>query len=335
MVLRKQGSTNDDRGYLGRMRRHRITSFLLLAFGIAWAIAGIGWLLGVRGSEHGGYIVVAALCMFGPAIAAVIQQRLIDRESWDGLGLRFRDTRWKVFAWTAVLGMVLIPTVLLVMYLIGNVGGWDAIGRVSITSEQLIRSIGDITAAQGLPLPEGQLKLLTSIPAVALLVVLQLVALLSALTINVPFMLGEELGWRGYLWQRTAHWSGLRRVLFTGVVWGVWHAPLILMGHNYPGYPIIGIGMMTILCLLFALLFDWTRTRSGSVWSSVLLHGLINGSAGGGALFAWGGHPLVASPVGVAGFIAFALSGMLLPALDGPYRTAFLHRRPTPADRGS
>ncbi|MCW5898677.1 MAG: CPBP family intramembrane metalloprotease [Flavobacteriales bacterium] len=309
------------------MRRHRIASFLLLAFGISWALVGVGWILGARHAGHPFYGVVAAVCMFGPAIAAIIQQRLIDRDSWEGLGSRFRDTRWKMLAWTALLGMLLVPTVLLVIHLLGNMGGWDAIGRVSMTSERLVRSIQDIAAAQGVPVPEGQLKLLTSVPAAMVLVILQLVALLGALTFNVPFMLGEELGWRGYLWQRTAHWSGSRRVLFTGVAWGLWHAPLILMGHNYPSAPWSGVGMMVVLCVLFALFFDWSRTRSGSVWSSVLLHGLINGSAGGFVLFAGGGHPLVATPVGVAGFIAFALLGGALLLLDRDYRSCLLATR--------
>jgi hypothetical protein len=43
------------------------------------------------------------------------------------------------------------------------------------------------------------------------------------------------------------------------------------------------------------------------VWAAVLLHGVINGSAGAFTLFAKGGHPLVASPVGIAGLLAIAL----------------------------
>ena len=135
---------------------------------------------------------------------------------------------------------------------------------------------------------------------------------------------GEELGWRGYLFHRLRERSGLQRVLFTGPVWGLWHAPLIAVGHNYPGYPVAGIGAMMVFCTALALLFDWTRFRSGSIWSSGLLHGIINGSAGVLALFLGGGHILVGSPAGLSGVLAGLLLGAVILTLDGTYRRAFL-----------
>ncbi|HNF99521.1 MAG TPA: hypothetical protein PK493_19635, partial [Pseudomonadota bacterium] len=54
-------------------------TFLLLAFGISWTVVAVGWLLGVHAVTDPGYVVVAALCMLGPATAAVITHRLIER----------------------------------------------------------------------------------------------------------------------------------------------------------------------------------------------------------------------------------------------------------------
>jgi hypothetical protein len=65
--------------------------------------------------------------------------------------------------------------------------------------------------------------------------------------------------------------------------------------------------MMVVFCLLLAFVFDRVRVAARSVWAPVLLHGLINGSAGSFALFVMGGHPLVASPAGLAGFLAIAV----------------------------
>jgi membrane protease YdiL (CAAX protease family) len=95
---------------------------------------------------------------------------------------------------------------------------------------------------------------------------------------------------------------------------------LIAVGHNYPGHPIAGIPLMMVFCLLLALLFDWSRVRSGSVWAPVLLHGLINGSAGLFAYFAYDGHWLMASPLGVSGFMAIGLVGLSVLLLDPSYR---------------
>lgn len=305
-----------------------IGGYLAMAFGFTWVIAGVGAWSGITASSGLSYLLLAGTCMFGPAIAAIIQQRLFDKAPWSGLGLPLKGTRWSIVALTALVGMAMVPTALLTLHVFGQLAGFEAFGRVSITSERIVVSLTELLQKAGQPEAiAGQLRMLEGIPAGVVLLVALLGALLAAVTINLPFMLGEELGWRGYLWQRTEHWSGMRRVGFTGVVWGLWHAPLIAMGHNYPDHPIAGIGMMTLFCVLLALLFDWTRTRSRSIWSSCLLHGVINGSAGAMALFAWGGHPLVGSLVGVAGFVAFALLGALILLFDARYRAEFMAPR--------
>jgi hypothetical protein len=69
-----------------------------------------------------------------------------------------------------------------------------------------------------------------------------------------------------------------------------------------------------------ALLFNWTRTRSWTIWSSCLLHGVINGSAGATVLFMWAGHPLVGSVAAVAGVNAIVLlSGAAVRWALSPY----------------
>lgn len=309
------------------MMDKRMVSFLGMAFGFTWAFVIIGYLLGVRDVSHMGYTILAALCMLGPAGAAVIQQRVLDRSAWSGLGLPLKGTHWGVVAMTAVLGMSIVPLFFLVQHVLGSNFGTDAFGAVSITTERMVLSIEELLAATGQAgLVEGRFGFLRDTPAGLVLLAGLGAALLSAFTFNLPFMLGEELGWRGYLWQRTAHWSGLRRVMFTGTVWGLWHAPLIAMGHNYPDHRVAGIGMMVLFCLLLSLLFDWTRTRSGSIWSACILHGLINGTAGLSALFAYGGHALVGSLVGVSGFVTCAVLALLVLLFDARYRATFFSR---------
>jgi len=311
--------------YFSSTMDKRIISFLGLAFGFTWAIVAVGFSLGVRDVSHPAYVVLGALCMLGPAGAALVQQRLLDHAPWSGLGLPLKGTRWGIVTITALLGMCIVPGYFLMQHVLGSVLGVETFGQVSITTERMTISIAELFAAMGQEgAASGAFGFLSDLPGGLVLLIVLFIALFSALTFNLPFMLGEELGWRGYLWQRTAHWSGMRRVGFTGVVWGLWHAPLIAMGHNYPDHRVAGIGMMVLFCLLLSVLFDWTRTRSGSIWSACILHGLINGTAGVTILFAYGGHALVASVVGLSGLVTIALLAALILLFDKRYHAGFL-----------
>lgn len=298
----------------------RILSFLAIAFGSTWCIAGIGAAFGIRASSGMAYTALAASCMLMPALSAIVQQRVIERQPWSGLGLGFKTVRvWKL-VYTALLGCAIMPLTLLACYVFGDAFGIASFGHVSLTSERLVTSIQALLAEGGAAaLPAAAVDRLLHIPVAVVFVGGLLGAVIAACTVNLPFMLGEELGWRGYLYQATAQWSVLQRVLFTGVVWGLWHAPLIAIGHNYPGHPIAGIGLMLVFCSLLAFLFDWSRTRVKAVWGPCVLHGIINGSAGLFTLFAWDGHVLVASPAGAAGFVGIGMLALLIAVLDRRY----------------
>lgn len=309
------------------MEKQRIIRFSAIAYGYSWLVAGIGWLMGVTTEALIPYMVLAGLCMLGPAIAAIIMQRKVDRMPWAGLGLRIQGTDLRVLLLTAAMGMLLVPLFLLIQHVLGDQFGIAAFGHSTVSDERLSTALAELKESFGAGEKSDQ-SVLLGLPAWAVLLIIQFAALLSSFSLNLIFMLGEELGWRGYLYQITRNWSGMRRIALIGVLWGLWHAPLIAMGHNYPGYPIIGIGLMVIFCLLAALLFDWTRARSGSIWSSAMLHGLINGTAVGSMLFAWGGHALVASIVGVGGFITMAVFIVIIIAFDRSYRSMLFAAQP-------
>ena len=62
-------------------------TYLLVAFGFSWIVAGVGAVLGVRADSGLSYVLVAGLCMFGPAIGAIVQHRLIAQGTWAELGV--------------------------------------------------------------------------------------------------------------------------------------------------------------------------------------------------------------------------------------------------------
>jgi membrane protease YdiL (CAAX protease family) len=146
--------------------------------------------------------------------------------------------------------------------------------------------------------------------SVQVLVLLQLLAVLLAPVLNAVFAFGEELGWRGYLLPRLLPLGQWPALLVSGVIWGLWHAPVILLGYNYPAHPVPGVLMMVGLCVILGILFGWTRLATGSIWPAVIAHGALNGSAATTLLFAKAGTSFDAIHAGITGW-----TGWILPVL--------------------
>lgn len=92
------------------------------------------------------------------------------------------------------------------------------------------------------------------------------------------FSLSEEWAWRGYLEPRFTSLGlpDLRRHLIVGVLWAVWHFPLIL-STDYTSVSLgIFLPLFVIDVILMAIVFGQIRKASGSVWPLVLLHGMGN-----------------------------------------------------------
>ena len=118
----------------------------------------------------------------------------------------------------------------------------------------------------------------------------------SALTIgaliNSLFTFGEEFGWRAYLLPKLLPVGRRRATLLVGVVWGVWHWPIIAMGYNYgfeyPGSPWLGLLAMVWFTVLVGTFLAWVTIRGESVWPAVLGHAVINAIGRIGLLFVQG-----------------------------------------------
>jgi len=118
--------------------------------------------------------------------------------------------------------------------------------------------------------------------------------IISALTIapfiNMFFAFGEELGWRGLLFPALCEkYSTKKSIVISGLIWGLWHAPIIIIGHNYGtnywGYPIMGIVAMSVFCVFFGSFLSYITLKTQSVWPASIAHGAINAIAGVGIYF--------------------------------------------------
>lgn len=107
-------------------------------------------------------------------------------------------------------------------------------------------------------------------------------------------------------------------LLVNGFIWGIWHAPLIVIGHNYGsnyfGYPVLGILAMCLFCIFIGAILSYFTVRSKSVWPAVLAHGGINGFANISFLFHTGTvNPFIGPlPTGIIGGIAFIFTAVVI-----------------------
>jgi uncharacterized protein len=90
--------------------------------------------------------------------------------------------------------------------------------------------------------------------------------------------LGEEIGWRGFLFPALLKLGGpVSAILISGVIWALWHYPGIL-GSNYnSGGPAwVALVCFTWMVISGAAIFGWLRVKSGSVWPAAIAHGSHN-----------------------------------------------------------
>jgi pimeloyl-ACP methyl ester carboxylesterase len=92
------------------------------------------------------------------------------------------------------------------------------------------------------------------------------------------FTFGEEYGWRGYLLPRLLPLGEIRASVLIGVIWGVWHLPLLLAGLNYPGVNIVlAIIVFTFVTVALSFTYTWFYVASsGSVLVVAVFHASTN-----------------------------------------------------------
>jgi membrane protease YdiL (CAAX protease family) len=280
-------------------RRNKVVLFLILAFGLSWLIAGVFYALGGRLGTPVATLVLL-LYMFMPMTSAIIVQKAIYREPLRGpLGISFRPNRWFLVAWLtppiaalATIGVsVLLPGV---SYSPDMAGFFDRFAS-SLTPQQLAEMKSQLAA---LPINLIWISLAE--------------ALVFGITINAVAAFGEELGWRGLLQRELSHLGFWRSSALIGVIWGLWHAPIIIQGYNYPQHPLVGVAMMTVFTLLLSPIFVYVRLKARSVIAAAVIHGTLNGSAGIPLLVIAGGSDLTVGITGLAGFIVLALINLAI-----------------------
>jgi membrane protease YdiL (CAAX protease family) len=122
-------------------------------------------------------------------------------------------------------------------------------------------------------LPQLQLQ---TLPNSVILASIALNTILIGPFLGLIISFGEEYGWRGYLQSALLPLGKIKAILLLGVIWGVWHWPIIWMGYNYPGQPILGSLVMTLYTIALAFVLGYAVLKTKGIWLAAFLHALNN-----------------------------------------------------------
>lgn len=143
-----------------------------------------------------------------------------------------------------------------------------------------------------------------------------IIGLVANLTFPIIMMLGEEYGWRPYLFQKLLPLGFWKANIITGVIWGLWHAPVILMGYNYGLFTGAGVLLFTLVTILMGTIFNYLYVRGNSVILTSVGHGWFNGLIPSVILLTgFMGKETIIAPIGLIGIgimFVFVLLGAKL-----------------------
>ena len=230
----------------------RLAVFLLLSFGLTYLmffiyIANFGWTI-----DSKWYGVMASCAMLCPTIANVLT-RLITKEGFENSLFAFKPggkMKYVLIAFLVPFVSDILKFIITAIFILPS-GTIDKVFQKENITDFLCNTL-----------------------------------YLFAVTVSVVLPgFGEEFGWRGYLTPKLEKLMSLPSALVvSGIIWGLWHAPIIACGHNfgtdYSGYPWTGIGMMCIFCICTGVYLTAITKATGSTIFAGLAHMAINNIGG-------------------------------------------------------
>ena len=278
------------------INRKGIFSFLLITFGITYLMEGILILSGFRMTLIPAAIgqFTVSIAMWVPALATLITVRFVTREKISSTLFSFGPS-WKPYLVTALV----IPLSFIITYLLTWALGLGQPDWQLNSFFALIASTGaDMSTA---PSPS------------LLLTLLFIVSLTLTPVFNSIAGFGEEWGWRGYLLPRLMPLGKWKAYLLVGLIWGLWHAPLVAIGFNYPGYPVLGILLMVLLTTSISVYINELTLRYKSAILAGWVHGVFNSQAYGiwRMLLFPNTNPVLGGITGLVGMAVILITGLV------------------------
>lgn len=244
------------------MTKKRIILYLFINFGLVWGVTLL-YLFQGGTYETNAMQVVLMFSMLCPAIAVLITRK-VTGEGLDVagrgsllLGIQLKGKKWVWYVVALFLPFVYFDLgVLLFAWIFPNAL--------------------DVTLLDMLPFSKKYLFLMPF-------------SVVSNAVLYSFGALGEEIGWRSYLYPKLEELYGTgKAVIFGGIIWGVWHFPALLAGHNFGhGYwaePWSGFAVFTLFTITIGAILFFLTKKTDSVWPAAFLHAVNNAVPNGSIL---------------------------------------------------
>ena len=240
--------------------KKRLLIYLGLSFGMAWLIFFIFIFTGHTWTGSSPEMLsLVSLGRLAPAIAHVITRKVTNEgfrltgEKSMMLGIDLKGKKWIFF--------------LLAMFL-----------------PVVYSTLGDVIVWLFCPEAFGEAEVSSFV-----VIIYPLISIVSGVVLSFAAF-GEEFGWRGYMMPKLIELVGMPKALIIGgIIWGLWHAPLTCVGHNfgmdYPGFPYVGIIVMCLFCTVLGTILMYVTIKTNSIWPAAFMHAVNNSSPSAMLLF--------------------------------------------------
>ena len=238
--------------------------YLIWTFLITWIMQVIAAVLHWKGLTAFGQLLMSIM-MFAPLLGVLLSGHTLSGMGWKPHlkgKIKMLFIAWFLPAFLTAIGAAL--------YFVVFPGHFDTSGEYLVTAAG--PEILEQLEAQGL--------------TYSLYVLIGVVSSLTyAPFINLFLAVGEEAGWRGFLYPQLKAKFGKRQGwLIGGVIWGIWHWPLIWLigyeyGTEYAGFPIVGMLIFCIYTTVAGIVCDWLYEKTECIWIPSIFHGAVNAAA--------------------------------------------------------
>lgn len=229
--------------------RRAIATYLVFVFGLSSIFYALVIHEGHLGAANGMYVTGLMWC---PALAALLTCRRLGRSA-STLGWTWIP-RYQVISYAIPVAYALVAYLIVWMTGLGGFPNVEVLDRVS-------KSAGWGT-----------------LPAWLTLTFYVLLRGSVGMVMATASALGEEIGWRGFLVPELSKVTSFTGTAFlSGIIWSVWHFPLLLFADYNNGTPAwYGLSCFAVLVVAISFIFAWMRLKSGSLWTGAFLHAAHN-----------------------------------------------------------
>lgn len=288
----------------------KISLFLGLSIGLSI----IGQWLPTVFLEEGNMILPflrMVLYSWGPAFAVMIIKKLIYRESLSGLGWnrRYFSLRWIGIA--LAMPILIVAATLGTVFLLGNLMHLPGFGEVILNAAGTSHSLATAYLADPNIVGLSGIWQWMSLPMMppeigTLLALILAVGIIGGATFSLIFLVGQELGFRGFLLKETRSMGFLGSNLVIGGIFGLWQMPqLFMLQPSLMADPGLFWYLLATMGFAIAVSFPaaWLAIRTRSVYASATFLGVLTNIAPVSFFFTYNVNPLLGGIEGFAGMM--------------------------------